>query len=233
MKVAIHQPNYLPWLGFFHKLLAADTFVILDTVQFPRGKNFISRTAIKTPQGAEWLTIPIPNKSSLLPIKEISLPDNLLWVKKHLRSLAANYRRAEYFAAYYPCLERFYSQPGTGLADFNISLINQLADWLGAQTKIVRASQLPHEPANDGLERLLNICQAVGASAYITGQGAGSLRYMSEPAFTSRGIRVIWQQFQHPSFSQLWGEFIPNLSVLDLLFNHGPAATSMLTSKEG
>ncbi|HEX3031699.1 MAG TPA: WbqC family protein [Bacillota bacterium] len=232
MKVAIHQPNYLPWLGFFHKLLCSDLFVFLDNVQFPRGKTFISRTAIKSPQGLNWLTIPIKGKSELKAIQDVELAKDGWWAAKHLKGLQANYGRAEYFMQYYPGLAQVYTDTTAHLADFNIAMINCLARWLGSKAEVVRASQLGLKQVPDGLERIIAICQAVGASSYITGEGAGSLRYMDEAAFNRNGIKVIKQQFLHPAYSQLWGEFIPKLSVVDLLFNHGPDARRIILGQE-
>lgn len=228
MIVSIHQPNYLPWLGFFNKLLRSDIMVIFDSVQFPRGKTVISRAAIKTPAGSQWLTVPVKGKSELLKIREVQLVENQPWVRKHLKSLEANYGRAPYFDRYYPRLAGYYQGQHTCLADLNIGLISLLASFLGATTKLIRASELQPEADTGGLDRILKICRTLGATEYLTGQGAGSQRYMDEEAFGRLGIKVVCQNFVHPVYSQLWGEFIPNLSILDLLFNHGPAASGIL-----
>lgn len=231
MIVSIHQPNYLPWLGFFNKLLRSDIMVIFDNVQFPRGKTVISRTAIKTPTGSQWLTVPVKGKSELLPIREVQLVENQAWVRKHLKSLEANYGRAPYFDRYYPQLAGYYQGEHTCLAELNSGLISLLAGFLGATTKLVRASELQPEANAGGLDRILGICRTLGATEYLTGQGAGSQRYMDEEAFKKLGIKVVLQDFVHPVYSQLWGGFIPKLSVLDLLFNHGPAASGILLER--
>ncbi len=252
MIVSIHQPNYLPWLGFFDKLIRSDVLVILDNVQFPRGKTFISRAAIKTPQGPQWLSVPVLGKSELTNISEVKIAANQPWSRKHLKALTANYGRSPYYDLYYPQLLACYQEQSVNLAELNTRLIAVLAGFLGARTKLVRASEFMLKPTGGeselglamnkrelglptvegplGLVRILDICLASGASKYLTGQGTGTQRYMEETAFQELGIQVIYQNYIHPVYSQLWGEFLPNLSVLDLLFNHGPEARGILLS---
>lgn len=251
MIVSIHQPNYLPWLGFFDKLLRSDVLVILDNVQFPRGKTFISRAAIKTPQGPQWLSVPVLGKSGLTNISEVKIAANQPWSRKHLTALTANYGRSLYFDLYYPQLLACLQEQFVNIAELNTRLIALLAGFLGARTKLVRASELMLQPspggeselglARDkqqlglpvlegplGLVRILDICRSLGASKYLTGQGVGTQRYMEETAFQKLGIKVIYQDFIHPAYNQLWGDFLPKMSVLDLLFNHGPEARGIL-----
>ncbi|MHB8983810.1 MAG: WbqC family protein, partial [Carboxydocellales bacterium] len=148
-----------------------------------------------------------------------------------------------YFNSYYPRIAGYYQANHTGLAELNTGLISLLAGFLGAHSKLVRASELqqalelaqaselPEATSAGGLERILNICRTLGATEYLSGQGAGSVRYMDEKAFERLGITVVFQNFIHPAYSQLWGEFIPNLTILDLLFNHGPAASGILLGR--
>lgn len=229
IRAAIHQPNYLPWLGFFHKLLNCDVFVIYDTVQLPRGKSFVSRSAIKNSQGRCWLSVPVQGKSALAKIQDVQLDRSGVWIGKHLKTMEVSYRRAPYFSLYYPQIADVYSHGYAKLSDLNTGLIKLLAGFLQGEAEIVLASELQTEGTMDGgLTGILSLCEAVGAAEYITGEGAGSRRYMSDGAFGEKGIAVIWQKFTHPVYHQLWGEFIPRLSVLDLLFNYGPQARDIL-----
>lgn len=227
MIVAIHQPNFLPWLGYFYKIIHSDVFVLFDNVQFPRGRSYCSRVKIKTSTGPAWLSVPVEGKSSLNSIAEIKLSNQHSWQHKHLKTITANYQKTPYFNKIYPLLEEVYSLKWTYLADFNIALITRICAYLGIGTRIIRATGLQIEQ-EQGLTNILNILKDLGASSYIIGAGAGSARYYDEQAFRQQGITLISQDFSHPVYPQQWGEFTANLSIIDLLFNCGPGAISKL-----
>lgn len=222
--VAIHQPNFLPWQGYFHKLLSSDIFIFLDDVQFPRGKSFTSRVSIKSPAGPVWLTVPVKGKGDLSPIKDIIMagtpPD---WKKKHLKTIENCYARAPFFKEYFPMIKELYQTGEQGLANFNIRLITCLAQTLASSTDTVRASELAVDYGSP-LDRLIKLVKRVGGTKYLTGSGRGSDRYLDEEAFRREGLEVLYQSFVQPAYPQLGGPFIPNLSVIDLLFNCGPVA---------
>ncbi|MDD3653275.1 MAG: WbqC family protein [Desulfotomaculaceae bacterium] len=232
MKVAIHQPNFLPWLGYFHKLLNCDVFIFLDSVQFPRGRCFTSRVAIKSPSGSAWLTVPVKGKGDLLPIKDVALANDRNWKSKHLKTLEGYYKKAPHFAEYYPLIYETYQLEDQNLANFNINLITNLAKSLSAPARLVRASELKNVDYTDSTNHLIKLVKHVGGTEYLTGTGKGSQRYIDEAAFRREGIKVFYQSFVHPTYPQLWGDFIPNLSVVDLLFNSGMQARDIILANK-
>jgi hypothetical protein len=220
--VAIHQPNFVPWLGYFHKMLLADVFVLLDHVQFERGVN---RNRIKTPNGELSLTVPIRSGDRRKPIMAVQLADEPDWQKEHMESLRRSYSRSPHFLEYAGTLEAIYQQDWTHLADLNKRLIFQVKEWLGITTPVCCSSEL------DGLEGkknelILSICRRLGATVYLSGRGAAA--YNDPARYDESGIRLVYQEFQHPIYPQPWGEFRPNLSALDCLFNCGGAAGDLL-----
>lgn len=231
MKVAIHQPNFLPWAGYFYKLLRADVFVFFDTVQFPRGKSYCSRVKIKSPGGVRWLTVPVRGRGGLLPIKDVQVSGDG-WVRKHLGTLTASYSRAPFFNAYYSAIESIYSKTGTGsrIADFNIRMIIKLAEELKAGTKFVRASDLDVAAGDTGTY-IIDLVKALKGTIYLTGQGAGTIRHMDEQSFRETGIKVEMFDYADPPYPQCRGEdFMPGLSVVDVLFNTGEKARDLILS---
>lgn len=225
--VAIHQPNFLPWLGYFHKLLNCDVFIFLDDAQFPRGKSFTSRVLIKSPGGPVWLTVPVRGKGDMSPIKDVLTADTINWQRKHLRTLEACYARTAYFKEFYQPIQQVYQMDCSKLADFNMNLIKTVAGIFSADIKLVRSSDLGVEN-NGSLEHLIKLVKSVGGTKYLTGTGKGSLRYLDEEAFEREGIEVLYQHFVHPVYPQQWGEFVPNLSAVDLLFNCGTGWKALL-----
>lgn len=228
MKVAIHQPNFMPWAGYFYKILTADIFIFFDTVQFPRGKSYCSRVKIKAPEGAKWLTVPASGKGKLLQIKDVQISGGT-WTKKHLGTLKACYGKTPYFNEMFASIENIYTNAGQYIADFNIQLISYMANILEARTKFIRASNL-QAPAGDTGEYIINLVKSVGGSIYISGQGAGTGRYLVEQNFKKAGVKLELFNYVYPRYQQLWGDFVPGLSVVDILFNTGPQARDLILS---
>lgn len=223
MIVAIHQPQYLPWLGYFDKMLKADGFCYLDNVQFKKNE-WQNRNRIKTAQGWQWLTVPVhyrfPQK-----ICEVRINNAVNWKHKHLQALVTNYGKAPYFKDTIDMFKTVYSRDWQWLVELNIDLIEQIRTRLGLGDKLtLRAStlQLDQEPS----ERLIDICQALGADTYLSGRDG--VKYMNMDRFSARGVRVKLQDFEHPVYAQLFGAFISQMSVLDLLFNCGPDSLKVL-----
>lgn len=216
--VVIHQPDFLPYLGFFHRFLLADLWVVLDDVQFLAGgsKSWHNRDKIKTPQGERWLTVGIKKVPTETMINEVFLAEDD-WKKKNLNLLRENYRKAPFFDGVFPCLEKLYSHDCIKLTDFNMRSIEMLMEMFDVKIETVFASTL--NASGRKTERLVDICKKVGATAYLT--GVGSKDYLEEPPFEAEGIKVVWQDFKHPVYPQLHGEFMPYLSSIDLLFNCG------------
>jgi hypothetical protein len=228
--VAIHQPNYIPWLGYFFKIAHADKFVFLDTVGYSHG-SFVNRNSIKTPNGPAWLTIPIlkSGRSGQL-IGEVE-PDNVYrWEVRHLATLRSNYGRAEFFKEIFALLEPHYCDTDNrkSLADFNIGLICAVAAYLGISPQFIRSSQLNVSGRKTDL--LLDICCAIGATAYLA--GGGSRCYQEDVKFEDAGITPVYSPFAQRRYPQLFGDFIGNLSVVDILMNCGYLGTRRLLGIE-
>ncbi|MHB8170508.1 MAG: WbqC family protein [Thermincolia bacterium] len=216
MIIAIHQPNYLPWLGFFDKVRKADLMIIMDEAQFPR-RDYCNRTRIKTTQGAQWLTLPVKARAAT-PIKEVELVDPQTSLVKHWQVVVHNYGKSPFFPKYGPELAGYFHRYHHRLSELNLVLIKLVAGWLDISTPIILESSLGH-PMGRGSTRNLNICRHLGANVYLSGQGARS--YNDEAAFVAEGIELRYQEFRHPVYPQRYGEFLPGLSVIDYLFNAG------------
>lgn len=226
MIVACHQPNYLPWLGYFYKLKQADIFVVLDTVQFPMGRSWVNRNRIKTPSGQLWLSVPVRKKGlGLQLIQDVEIDNSQNWSKKHLLSMKHFYKKAPYFYDYIDYFNQVYKMEWKKILDLNLELLKQIAKWLKIETKIVRSSELfvgCRETACRvlrGSELLSQICKLLGADTYIS--GSGGKKYIEERFFRRHGIEVKYYSFNPSAYPQLWGDFIVNLSIVDLLFNCG------------
>ena len=229
MIVSIHQPNYIPWIGFFHKLLLSNTYVVFDDVQFPRGKDYANRNQIKTNNGKMWLTASVLGKKDLKPWNQIEINNNG-WKAKHLKNIKSFYQKAPYFERYYPVLEKIYEQDHKLLIDLNIDLIIGLLICIGKHDlNMVLSSSIKTELT--GLDKILYILKDQWATKYISGDGEGSKRYIDEQLFKDNNIELIWQEYKHPTYKQLHGEFIPYLSILDLLFNEGPNTKEIILCK--
>lgn len=218
MRLTIHQPDFLPWLGFFDRWRASDLLVLLDDVQFLR-RGWHHRDRIKTAAGPAWLTVPVKSKGRYLQtIREVELEDGP-WRRKHLAMIRAAYARAPGFELVFPPLEAVYARNHARLADLNRDLLALAAGLLDIRTPTALASDhdLPGREGPDcaGTVRLLRLCRLHGASVYLT--GVGSRDYLDESLLLQHGVRVEWQRFEHPVYPQLHGAFAPNLSVLDWL----------------
>tara|TARA_R100001015_G_C4621582_1_gene178801 strand:+ start:302 stop:991 length:690 start_codon:yes stop_codon:yes gene_type:complete len=229
MIVSIHQPNYIPWIGFFNKLLLSDTYVVFDDVQFPRGKDYANRNQIKTNNGKMWLTASVLGKKDLKPWNQIEINNNG-WKEKHLKNIKSFYQKAPYFERYYPVLERIYKQDHKLLINLNIDLIISILICIGKHDlNMVLSSNIKTELT--GLDKILYILKNQKATKYISGDGEGSKRYIDEQLFKDNNIELVWQEYKHPTYKQLHGEFIPYLSILDLLFNEGPNTKEIILCK--
>ncbi len=228
MIVGIHQPEYLPWIWFFDKVAQSDLFVLLDNVQFE--KNYIqNRTKIKTQSGWIWLTVPVLMKGrSEQLIKDVEIVRTENWQKKHWRSIFHAYKEAPYFQNYRDFFEEIYSKEWKHLADLNETIIRYLIQQFGIEAEVMRASQLGVTGKRTDL--LLAICKALNATTYLS--GVSGKDYLEESKFAEAGIEVRYQEFrQHPVYPQLHGEFIPQMSVVDLLFNCGPSSMEIIRGR--
>ncbi|MGQ0713230.1 MAG: WbqC family protein [Gemmatimonadaceae bacterium] len=223
---AIHQPNFLPWLGYFSKMAQCDVFILLDHVQLSRG-SYTNRVKIKTHDGTPWLTVPFRHSgdSRYPAIRDVEIDYRQQWVVKHLRTLSQAYARAPHAASCLARLTEVLTAPHASLAALNEATIALLAEALGVDRPVVRASDLSVSGHRN--ELLVAICRVVGADTYLVGQGGG-LTYMDDEYFAASGVTVRRQTFSHPTYQQLHGDFVPGLSALDLVLNEGPNAGAVL-----
>ena len=217
--IAIHQPNYLPWLGFFDKARIADELVLLDSVAYTRG-GVGNRNRIRTKKGWEWITVPVHHPYGA-EIKDIQSVDSG-WEKTHWKTLFFNYHQAPYFNEVANFLQPVYQKRWHKLAEVNETLIRLILEYLGLSPRIYRSSELEVEGKSS--ELLVSICKAVGDREYLS--GAGATGYLDVSLFEREGISVRFQQFAPPEYAQRFGDFIPNLSAVDYLFNCGARSWS-------
>lgn len=223
MIVAVHQPQYLPWLGYFDKIDRADAFVLLDNVQFKKNE-WQNRNRIKTSQGWQWLTVPVQYKYPQR-INEVRINPNTRWQHKHKQAISTHYGKAPCFAHLESSIEELWDRNWEMISVLNIETVRKLVDLIGIGTPIYVASELENFP-DDPDERLIAIARYFGAKRYLA--GAGARGYMKMDKYSNNGIEVEFQNFEHPIYDQLYGDFIPNLSVIDLLMNHGENSLNIL-----
>ncbi len=226
MILSAHQPVYLPWLGLFHKVALADTFVWFDDVQY-LPKDWNNRNKIKTPQGATWLTVPVETQGHReKPIREIRINNREPWRRKHWRSISLNYKAAPYFDSYAPFLEQVYSSEREYLSELNEHMFRWFLSVLGIDVKLLRASELHFEGTKSDL--VLDMSRRLNAELYMF--GALGRDYAETDKFAAAGIQVMFQDYSHPVYPQLHGAFISHLCILDALFNCGRESLSILMS---
>lgn len=215
-KIAVHQPNYLPWLGYFHKMSRADVFIFLDDAQFTKG-GYTNRVRILASNGPRWLTVPI-HVSLGQRILEVE-PSKKGWKKSHIDLLRNEYRGAGCFKEILPELAAILeSAPDSNLAEINISLLMALADKLGIRPRFMRSSEMGVSGAAD--DRLVNLLLVVAPDAsYLSGEGGA--KYQDPAKFEAAGLGFEYTNFKHPEYDQGGDEFTSGLSVVDCLLRHG------------
>ncbi len=226
--ISIHQPAYLPWLGYFHKIALADIFVFFNTTQFEKN-SFINRNKIKTSHGPIWLSVPVSLKDHLQKeIQQIEIADKT-WPIKHWKTIELNYVKAPYWPVYSPEIKKLYQKDYQTIDQICYDQLILFNKFLGIKTKIIKSSALP-EFTSKKEELVLEILDELRADAYIS--GALGKEYIHSENFKKRHIRLYYQNYQHPAYQQLWSaDFSPYMSVIDLLFNHGPKSFEILMSE--
>lgn len=216
--VVIHQPDFIPYLGFFDRLAKADIYVVFDNVQYVRSsRGWTSRDKIKTIKGEKWISISTQKADRDTPINQILLSDDTCWKENNLNLIKENYRKCEYFNEIFPYIEKLYSFQCNRMMDFTLESIKMLIELFDIDIDIVMASSLNPVGKNNAL--IIDIMQKLGCTNYLSGIGARD--YYIPELYDQAGINVIWQDFKHPVYPQQFGEFIPYLSSIDLLFNCG------------
>jgi len=222
MNVVILQPFYLPYCGVFELVRLADTFVFYDDVKVSR-QNWQSRNRIKTAQGTQWLVVPLLGSNDAM-IHDAGVNEDEPWRRKHRTAVEQAYAKAPHRDLVLDALGPFWDRAWPNLAELNIATFTRLCELMAVTTRFVRSSEL--DVPGLASQRVLDICRALGASRYISGPSARS--YLDEPSFGSAGIELCYHRFEHPQYRQLHGEFVPNLSVVDILANEGPEAGSIV-----
>ena len=215
MRIAIHQPQYLPWLGYLDKLDRADVFVLLDTVQFKKSE-WQNRNRIRTAQGWQYLTVPVLHEFPQR-LDEVRINNQSEWRRKHLQALETHYGKAPQYGAYAPIVREVLARDWEWLSLLNEAVLSALAGAFGITTPIVKASQYTTRGEQTG--RLVDLCKTLGADCYLA--GAGGRGYMNLDEFEAAGIAVEFQDFVSPEYAQAYRPFIAGLSAVDLLFNCG------------
>ena len=226
MILAVHQPQYLPWLGYFDKIDRADVFVLLDTVQFKKNE-WQNRNRIKTAQGAQWITVPVLYHFPQL-IQDVEINNREKWQHKQRQTILSNYRKARCWSMLEPFFEEIFSSQWDMIAKLNIHVVKRLAAILGIETPLFVASEMGVFP-EDPDERLSAITRHFGADAYLAGSGGHG--YMDLEKYRESGVEVIFQEYRHPVYEQLYGDFEPFMSVIDLIFNHGKESLNIIRGK--
>ena len=218
MLVSIHQPMYLPWLAFFDKVVRSDVFVLFDTAQFERGE-YINRQYVKTANGATLLTVPVAGgrEQPIIDTLIRAAPGRWDWRRKHIATIRQAYARAPRFAELMPHLEALYAASPRTICELNISQLQFWLSWFGVRRRLERASVLRDLQAAP--QTNLGLCKAVGADTYLSGPMGGD--YLDEQPFESAGIRVVYQDFKHPTYPQLHGAFQAGLGIVDFAMNGG------------
>lgn len=226
-KIAIIQPSFLPWRGYFSIIADVDAFVFLDDVQYDR-RGWRNRNRIKTPNGLQWITVPVDSKGKYTQsILETQICNDTPWAKKALRAIELTYRSAKHFDRYYPWLETNLLNAGDNLCELDIRLTKEVSAFLGVDTPFFRSSELQTSPTSDRVERLVRICEHLNANLYLSGPSAADYLAHSN-AFSEAGIEVQFANYHLSEYPQLHGAFEPGVSIIDLLFNCGETSSEFL-----
>jgi hypothetical protein len=228
LTATIMQPTYLSWIGYFDLIDQSDTFVFLDSVQFDR-RSWQQRNRVKSRDRVLWLTVPVHSKGRRdQRICDVEIDRSAKFEQKQLSTIRQCYAQAEYFDTYFNDLSTILEGGHEKLVDLNVNLIEWFCQKLGLDATFVRSSNL--EAGGDKADLLVNICQEVGADRYLSPPGSQAYLDAQNP-FPAKGIDLVYQDYPHPVYRQLFGEFVPYLSVLDLLMNEGSGSLNLLRQK--
>lgn len=224
--IAIMQPVFLPWLGYFEQMALCDEFIFLDDVQYTKN-DWRNRNKIRTKTGWMWLTAPVKSASLKLTLREKELANNSNWHRKHLNAIRLNYAPAPFFDDIFAIVASIYDSKPVKLIDLTTPLIVEFAGYLGISTPISFASSIPARHTGP-LDRIIDICNARSASIFYTGPAARS--YMDLDYLKNGGVEMLFQDYHHPEYMQHQGGFESHMGIIDLLMNHGPHSLEILLS---
>jgi hypothetical protein len=237
MRLGALQPGYLPWLGFFDQILGCDLFIIYDDLPYAKD-SWRNRNRVKTPGGWSWLTVPVVNKErDRKTIREVEVSEHGQWRRDHWRTLKNHYVRAPYFQDHEPFFASLYEKPWRFLVDLDLEIIFYLLRVLCIDTRVILSSEAGLEAEHlrtkaagkDPTGRVAFLCHRLGGERFL--EGALGRAFIDTSRLESLGITLEFHDYQHPQYRQLFGDFIPYLSVIDLLFNHGAESLDILTGR--
>ncbi|QLC22272.1 WbqC family protein [Parasphingopyxis sp. CP4] len=222
--IAIQQPVYMPWLGYFKQIARADHFFLLDDVQYTK-QDWRNRNRVKTANGSVWLTVPVKRSPLSTLINEIEVDERQNWRRRHLLTIEQSYGKCPHFAPFFSDFSEVLNRSSTKLVDINYGIIKLICRFLEIDTPIRFTSELPDLP-DEPNDRLIEICQLQGAGTLY--QGPAGQSYMDLERFAQRGITVLFQDYDHPVYQQAHGDFLSHQSAIDLIMNTGPQAPGIL-----
>ena len=225
MRVGVIQSNYLPWRGYFEFIAQVDLFVFYDDVEFSKG-SWRNRNKLKTKEGVKWMTVPVHRDGSDNTVLQTRINDDTDWRKKHLDLFTENYRRAGFFDEAFELLQNLLAARDATISALNTRTIGQLCDYLGIATPLAYDSE--HEPEGKGTARLIDLLMKLGATTYLSGPSGRN--YLDEGEFRRRGIALEYKTYDLAPYPQLWGEFVSEVSIVDLIANCGPACLTRIRS---
>ena len=230
--IAIHQPTFFSWLGFFNKILRADIFVILDSVQFPKtGGYWVNRTKILINGAEHWLTIPVSrNYTGMRNINEMEINNSMAWQEKNIKTIDINYRKAPHFDEVFPLISELLAYKTSSICDYNLNITYKMCGLFELdKSKMLKSSSVAYE--GNATDMLISITKLLSGNAYMCGGGASN--YQEDEKFEGAGIKLIYQKFQHPVYPQFNSKvFVPGLSVIDSLMNLGITGVKELIIKD-
>lgn len=230
-KIAIVQSNYIPWKGYFDLINSVDEFILYDSEQYTK-RDWRNRNLIKTPKDLMWLTIPVESKGKRFQSIQETRVANHKWIDQHINALRHNYTKAAYFEDYWKTIQVVYESCRSldYLSQINFSFIKCIMDLLGIETQISWSSDF--ELTNGKNQKLIELCQAVEATHYLSGPAASN--YLEIDSFNKKGITVEYFNYEdYPTYNQTNNDFTHHVSILDLIFNTGKRAGSYLKSFGG
>ena len=228
MVASINQPAYLPWLGYFDRIIKSDVHIILDNVQFEKN-SFINRNMIVTDTNWTWLTVPVQTKGNFgnLEIKNLKIDNTSRWKKKHYNSLRYYYGKSKYFVEHENWFKDFYDNEWNYLYPLLEASTDYLLKTLGIKTPAVRSSEMSAKGNKSRF--ILDICLEIGATTYLSGPFGRD--YLNLDEFKREGIQVVFHRYNYPNYKQLIKEFQNNMSVVDLIFNEGPKSFQIISGE--
>lgn len=230
MIVTMHQPNYLPWIGFFSKIAHSDCLIITDILQYTR-HSVTNRNKVRTAEGSCYLTVPINKKFHGSRICDVPLPVDKTWQERHWRSIIHHYSKTRYFANYQDFFEKLYRKDFEYIWQINEEIILYLIQCFEIGTKVIKSSNMNVAPELEKTDLMIAMLEIVGADIYLSGPSGRD--YLEQEKFPQHNIGLKFFKFQHPVYSQRYPGFQPNMAAIDLLFNMGPQASEIIRSSGG